>query len=458
MVQNSEFHLLSFEGPDPYSRAGGIASRISGLAHTLAELGFETHLWFIGDPGLPGHETRGRLHLHRWCQWLSRLAARGVYDDEEGKRRDYVRSLPPQLFEMLLPRFAEPGFRPVVLAEEWQTVHAVLHLDWLLKCAGRRERVTMLWNANNVFGFDEIDWERLKTAATITTVSRYMRHRMWQRGVDAQVIPNGLVSGAFDIPDRDAVRALRSSLHGRTALTKIARWDPDKRWLLAVDTVAALKRSGRKPLLIARGGLEAHGDEVLARARAHGLRIADRSQDDDSAGALLASLGNVDDVDLINLRSPLSAAACRALYRASGAVLVNSGHEPFGLVGLESMAVGGVTCVGGTGEDYALAGWNALVLQSDEPEEFVRQYARVGSDPAEERALRRRAIAGARRFTWEEVVRRSLLPQVGVDLPSAQLPVGRTARHAGDPAVREALDYRIPLAAQPAQADVARVF
>jgi len=39
-----QFHLLSFEGPDGYSRAGGIASRIEGLARTLAGLGFETHL------------------------------------------------------------------------------------------------------------------------------------------------------------------------------------------------------------------------------------------------------------------------------------------------------------------------------------------------------------------------------------------------------------------------------
>ncbi|HKE10895.1 MAG TPA: hypothetical protein VKE73_04940, partial [Myxococcota bacterium] len=65
-----QFHVLSFEGPDGYSRAGGIASRIEGLAQGLAGLGFETHLWFVGDPALPGHESHGTLHLHRWCQWI----------------------------------------------------------------------------------------------------------------------------------------------------------------------------------------------------------------------------------------------------------------------------------------------------------------------------------------------------------------------------------------------------
>ena len=54
-----QVHILAFEGPDAYARAGGIASRVTGLAEALAAAGCETHLWFIGDPELPGHETRG---------------------------------------------------------------------------------------------------------------------------------------------------------------------------------------------------------------------------------------------------------------------------------------------------------------------------------------------------------------------------------------------------------------
>src|SRR5436309_201701 len=40
-----QFHVLAFEGPDAYARAGGIASRITGLSETLADAGFGTHLW-----------------------------------------------------------------------------------------------------------------------------------------------------------------------------------------------------------------------------------------------------------------------------------------------------------------------------------------------------------------------------------------------------------------------------
>ena len=49
-----QFHLLSFEGPDLYARAGGVATRVVGLAEELASRGFDTHLWFVGDPSEPG--------------------------------------------------------------------------------------------------------------------------------------------------------------------------------------------------------------------------------------------------------------------------------------------------------------------------------------------------------------------------------------------------------------------
>ena len=357
-----QLHLVSFEGPDGYSRAGGIASRVTGLAEALADSGFDTHLWFVGDPTLPGHESRGRLQLHRWCQWISQYHPGGVYDGEEGKRAELASSWPPYVLrEVLLPYLQEGNGQAVVLAEEWQTADAVLHLDWLLRGARLRARVAMLWNANNVFGFERIDWPRLARAAVITTVSRYMRQRMWSQGVDPLVIPNGLSGEALRPPDRRDTTALRHRLPGRAVLSKVARWDPDKRWLLAIDTVGELKRHGWRPLLVARGGVEAHGAEVLARAAAAGLRVTERTLASRDVRGLVESLSGLDDTDIVSLRSQLAPDPCRVLFRGADAVLANSGHEPFGLVGLETMAAGGLACTGSTGEDYAVPGWNALV-------------------------------------------------------------------------------------------------
>jgi len=409
-----QFHILSFEGPDLYARAGGIASRITGLSEALAEAGFETHLWFVGDPQLAGHENCGQLSLHRWCQWISRYHPAGVYDGEEGKRADYAASLPPFLLrEVLLPHLQRGG-RAVVLAEEWHTVDAVLHLDWLLKNAEVRDNVTIFWNANNIFSFDRIAWDRLAAAAMITTVSRFMKYQLWERGVNPLVIPNGLTAEALVPPDREAVAALRSRLHNRTLLSKVARWDPDKRWLLAIDTVGVLKNLGWRPLLVARGGVEGHGAEVLAKAAAAGLRVAERTSPVEGVHSLLQALQGTDEADIVHLRTPIDPESCRVLFRGSAAVLANSGREPFGLVGLETMAAGGVACTGATGEDYVVAGQNALVLETTDPWEFVTLFRELRASPSRDRALRRAGRATAERYSWAHIVRRLLLPRLHV--------------------------------------------
>jgi glycosyltransferase involved in cell wall biosynthesis len=408
-----QFHVLSFEGPDAYARAGGLASRVDGLTASLCGLGFETHLWFVGDPRAPGHERRGCLQLHRWCQWISAMHPGGVYDGEEGKWRDYSASLPPFLWREALRGHLARGGHAVVLAEEWQTVDALLHLDERLRREGVRERATLVWNANNTFGFERIGWERLRRAAVLTTVSRYMKHLMRHSvGVEALAVPNGLAPDAFDPPDAEGVAELQRRFRDRTVLVKMARFDPDKRWLLAVATAAELKRQGWRPLLVARGGSEAHGEEVRAAARAEGLRLARRRASRPGVGGLLEALHGVGEADVVELETHVDPEARRTLFRAADAVLANSLHEPFGLVGLETMAAGGLACTGISGEDYAVPGRNAIVLQTADPAEFVRHYRPLRARPEEEAALRQEGRRTSRQYAWDEVVRRNLLPSL----------------------------------------------
>jgi glycosyltransferase involved in cell wall biosynthesis len=407
-----QFHILSFEGPDLYARAGGIASRITGLAQALADHSFATHLWFVGDPNLPGEEIHEQLRLHRWCQWISHYHPAGVYDGEEGKRHDYATSLPPFLLrEVLLPHLQRGG-RAVILAEEWQTVDAVLYLDWLLHQAHLRSQVTLLWNANNTFSFDRIDWGRLAAAAIITTVSRYMKHLMHNLGVNAFVIPNGLSAEDLVPPHHGVVQAFRRRVQGRTVVSKVARWDPDKCWELAIDTISAMKRLGWRPLLIARGGVESHGADVLAMATARDLRVVEQALPHPGISCMLGMLESLHDVDILSLRSPLDPESRRMLFRASDAVLANSRHEPFGLVGLETMAVGGVACTGCSGEDYAIHGRNALVLETTDPHEFLGLFGDLRANPALERAIRRAGRATAKQYTWCHIMQRHLLPRL----------------------------------------------
>lgn len=413
-----QFHVLSFEGPDAYARIGGLETRIAGVCETLVGAGHDTHLWFVGDPDLPGHERREGLALHRWCQWLSRHHNNGVYDGQDSKARDYAASMPPRLVrEQLLPHLRGGG-TAVVLAEEWQTADAVLHLDHLLRTEGVRGRVRILWNANNVFGFERIDWRRLELAAEITTVSRYMKQSMRAFGVDAIAIPNGLSIDAYRTPDRSAVAQLRHNFAGREALTKMARWDPDKSWMATVEIIARLRDDGKKPLLIARGGREPYGADVLREMRSAGLRIVERGYSSRDPRGLVEALSDIDDADVVHLITHVDPESRRVLFRASDVVLANSAHEPFGLVGLEAMAVGGVACTGCSGEDYAMPGRNALVLQTTAPSEFIGLYRQLQADRGYENSLRRAGRVTARHFAWPEVLRTNLVPRLELPLPS----------------------------------------
>lgn len=398
------FVLLCFEGPDEYSQAGGLGVRVKELARALARLGHETHLFFVGDPALPAEETLGALHLHRWSQWISAHHPHGVYDGEEGKKLDWDSSLPPYVSQRIVDPARRAGFRVAAIAEDWQTADTLIGLDRELRQTGQRDGCVLLWNANNVFGNWRIDFPALERAATLTTVSRYMKFRMWAEDVNPLVVPNGIPKEAIADPPAPEVELLRKATAGDPLLFKIGRFDPDKRWLMAIEAVAALKERGRRPRLLMRGGREPHGAEVLARARALHLKHADIRPGKNAAELAAAISAAPVDADILNIAAFLPEPVLPSIYRAADAVVANSGHEPFGLVGLEVMAAGGLAVTGSTGEDYAEPFRNALVMETEDPLELAEALELLGRDRRFAEALRRGGRATARAFTWDKVI------------------------------------------------------
>ena len=275
--RNTEFVLLCFEGPDRYSLAGGLGVRIDNLSATLATMGFRTHLFFIGDPEFKGEEVRykGKLTLHRWCQWISKYYPNGVYEGEDEKLYDFNESLPWFVKEHVVKPAVARGRMVVILGEEWHTAEAMCRLSDVLYADGLRDKVVMFWNANNTFSFHRINWGRLNYTTTITTVSRYMKHIMWRIGVNPLVIPNGIPRESLQKVDDALAYKLRGALDADLVMCKVARWDPDKRWNMAVEAVARLKQRGIRTVLLARGGVEPHGKEVLRNARLLGLTVSE---------------------------------------------------------------------------------------------------------------------------------------------------------------------------------------
>ncbi len=404
-TENTVFVIVSFEGRDPYSLAGGLGVRVTNLSETLADMGFPVHIFFIGDPKLPGEEVcrGGRLVLHRWCQWISQYHPNGVYDGEEDKLSDFNRSLPAYIVEHIAAPAIFQGKLVAILGEEWQTAGAMCRISDLLYQRDLRDKAILFWNANNTLSFNRIDWGRLNLTTRITTVSRYMKHIMWGMGLNPLVVPNGIPKRLLEPVDADKVQQLRRclSIDGGTVLAKVARWDPDKRWHMAVESVARLKQRGMRAVLLARGGMEPHGLEVLGRARSLGLTVCEARADGNSIDSYFYALQSSCQADVIDIKFHLPQDFLRIIYRASDAVLANSGHEPFGIVGLETMAAGGIAFTGSTGEDYAIPYHNAFVLETSDPREIEGYLMHLQEYPEEGSRIRTEARRTAAYFTWE---------------------------------------------------------
>jgi glycosyltransferase involved in cell wall biosynthesis len=396
--------LVAFEGPDRYSFVGGLATRMIDLADALVDRGYRVRHVFVGDPKLPAREERaeGRLILERWSQWISAYHPRDVYDGEDGKWRDFSRTAPPHLADVVMTSAAE-GTRSVILFEDWQTADTAIATAAILGVRAPRA-AALLWNANNTYGFGRVDFSLLRRAASITTVSRFMRAELATMDVDAAVLPNGIAERWLKpLPPTEA-RPLRQSFGDRPTFVKVARFDRDKRWLWAIDAIAAMRDAGARPRLLMRGSRAPYAEVVGDRIRARGLSVERIALSADAATRELAAAVAASAADILFLDYFIPERTLRAMYQAADGVLANSEKEPFGLVGLEVMASGGVAYVGRTGEDYAVPLGNAVVMQSDDPRELLTTSVALRERPEVLRTIRTDGRATAKRFAWPRIL------------------------------------------------------
>jgi glycosyltransferase involved in cell wall biosynthesis len=226
--------------------------------------------------------------------------------------------------------------------------------------------------------------------------------------VNPLVIPNGIPGDRVRRADPDVVSRLRTAFRGRELVFKIGRFSPDKRWIMAMDALVEEKRAGHDVATVIRGGVEPHGAEVLANAHAQGLEVVNVQAPRDTEGAIEA-FSRTPRADVYNITSFMTDELISVFYSGADAVLANSGHEPFGLVGLEVMAAGGVAFVGTTGEDYAVPFLNCVALDTDDPTEINIGLDFLRKHPDVVERMRRDAQETAESFSWSNVVQDSLL-------------------------------------------------
>jgi glycosyltransferase involved in cell wall biosynthesis len=395
--------VLAFEGPDRYASIGGLGTRVTQLAHALGEAGCVVDLVFVGDPAAAAVETTGNVTLRRWSQWISANYPRNAYDGESVKIADWESSLPAFIVDSIVAPTAAADERTLVICEEWQTAGVAVAIDRLARLRGLRGAFTLIWNANNTYGWEHIDFPALRAAAAITAVSKYMKFELAQAGVPSLVIPNGIDNKLLGGADPKLLAEMKQALAGRPTLVKVGRFDPDKNWMQAIDALADLHDDGINARLIVRGGREPYGDLVFARAHERGLNVERLTYEGSNGHKVIDGIALADG-PIVHLRAFLDDATLYALYAAADAVLANSGKEPFGLVGLEVMAAGGIAVCGATGEEYAEPFVNAIVCDTSDGRELATYLRALLANPAVGAEMRRAGAETVERYTWDHAL------------------------------------------------------
>jgi glycosyltransferase involved in cell wall biosynthesis len=72
------------------------------------------------------------------------------------------------------------------------------------------------------------------------------------------------------------------------------------------------------------------------------------------------------------------------------------------------MAAGALVYTGGTGEDYAVSGRNAVVLETLDPDEIAVRAEEMDQAPDRAQRIRRAARVSARNYSWQQTTPRLL--------------------------------------------------
>lgn len=82
-------------------------------------------------------------------------------------------------------------------------------------------------------------------------------------------------------------------------------------------------------------------------------------------------------------------------------------------------------------EDYAAPGYNALVLETAEPREFIGLFGELRGNPAQEQAIRQAGRLTAQHYVWPQILQRNLLPRIRLDELSAHSEAAELPRREG---------------------------
>ncbi len=402
-TENIVFVLMSFEGPDKYSLVGGLGTRIMELARVISEENYKVHTFFVGDPYLPENTTIGNITYHRKCKNISSESS-GIYDREKEKIEEWNKIVPQEIIDEIVIPNAQKGILTAILAEDWQMSESVIILDKLLHQKNLRDYCVIYWNVNNEYGLNGVDIKKLSEICTITTVSKFMKKRMKDiYSVESIPIPNGIPQRIIGEPDLTTQETIKNCFDG-IILQKVARYDSDKNWICAVETISLLKEQGLKPHFLMRGGAQPYRTEVIYKILELGLKYVTVNIKNPTLSSIISTFKKYSHFDIIEMDFFIPEEFLMLLYGTADLVFANSTYEPFGIVGLEVMAKRGLPILGCTGEDYAINNKNSIRTNSENPTELKNAICDILQNYQLREEIRNTGLETAKQFTWNRAL------------------------------------------------------